>query len=131
MKLRIRGNSVRLRVTRSELAQLAEQGEVADAVDFGPTRLEYRLVRDDYAERPGASYAADVICVRVPAAQLMAWAGDDAQVSIDAEQALPGAGTGGDGLRILVEKDFACLQPRRGEDDSDMFAHPDADSLTC
>ena len=27
-------------------------------------------------------------------------------------------------LQILVEKDFACLAPREGEDDSDAFAHP-------
>ncbi len=31
-------------------------------------------------------------------------------------------------LSILVEKDFACLAPREGEDDSDMYAHPEADN---
>ena len=33
-------------------------------------------------------------------------------------------------LRILVEKDFACLQPRAHEDESDLFPNPDA-SRTC
>ena len=32
---------------------------------------------------------------------------------------------------ILVEKDFQCLAPREGEDESDMFPHPDGDSTTC
>jgi len=27
-------------------------------------------------------------------------------------------------LRIIVEKDFACLAPRSDEDESDNFAHP-------
>ncbi len=30
----------------------------------------------------------------------------------------------GDALKILVEKDSACLTPREGEDESDMFLHP-------
>ncbi len=30
----------------------------------------------------------------------------------------------GDSLKILVEKDFACLAPREGEDESDMYPHP-------
>jgi hypothetical protein len=29
-------------------------------------------------------------------------------------------------LGILVEKDFACLAPREGEDESDMYPHPEA-----
>ena len=33
----------------------------------------------------------------------------------------------GDVLSILVEKDFACLAPREGEDESDMFPHPGAE----
>ena len=32
---------------------------------------------------------------------------------------------GDEPLRILVEKDFACLVEREGEDDSDAFPHPD------
>jgi hypothetical protein len=27
-------------------------------------------------------------------------------------------------LQILVEKDFACLTPRKGEDDGDAFPNP-------
>jgi hypothetical protein len=30
----------------------------------------------------------------------------------------------GKSLRILVEKDFACLERRDGEDESDAFPHP-------
>ena len=44
----------------------------------------------------------------------------DQQVSISAEQNLDGGGH----LTILIEKDFACLAPRDGEDESDMFPNP-------
>ena len=42
------------------------------------------------------------------------------QVSIAANEALDD----GDSLKILVERDFACLAPREDEDESDMFPHP-------
>ena len=42
------------------------------------------------------------------------------QVSIEADEALDD----GDSLKILVEKDFACLAPREGEDETDMYPHP-------
>jgi hypothetical protein len=47
------------------------------------------------------------------------WASTE-QVSIAADESLDG----GDFLKILVEKDFACLAPRDGEDEADMFPHP-------
>ena len=31
-----------------------------------------------------------------------------------------------DGLFVLIEKDFACTQPRPREDESDMFPNPNA-----
>jgi hypothetical protein len=50
---------------------------------------------------------------------VLPWAASEL-VSIDGEQGLDD----GSVLRILVEKDFACLAPRAGEDESDMFPHP-------
>jgi hypothetical protein len=39
---------------------------------------------------------------------------------------------GGADLNITLEKDFACLAPRAGEDESDNFPHPDAQrGKTC
>ncbi|MEM9385287.1 MAG: hypothetical protein AAGA68_09530 [Pseudomonadota bacterium] len=126
MKLRIRGNSIRLRVTRGELASIASDGLVEEIVDFGSNALRYRLVRDPEATAAQARFADQIIEVRLPAVAVDAWAHDEAEVSIDAEQRLD-AGA----LRILVEKDFACLQPRAEEDESDMFAHPNTDDLKC
>jgi hypothetical protein len=119
MKLRIRGNSVRLRVSKSELAQLAESGYTEDAVSFAPgSQLRYRL---DVAPEGsvGAAFEPSLLRVVVPRRDVSAWL-DPAAVSIRAEQAI------GDGnvLKILVEKDFECLAPREDEDGTDLFDNP-------
>ena len=38
MKLRIRGNSIRLRLSRTEVAQFAGNGNVEDTVEFGSSQ---------------------------------------------------------------------------------------------
>ena len=44
MKLRIRGNSVRLRLSQSDMTQIVDHGLVVDSVEFAPSeKLEYRL----------------------------------------------------------------------------------------
>jgi hypothetical protein len=44
MKLRIRGNSIRFRLSQTEMVQLVETGDVRDSVEFGPdARLDYRV----------------------------------------------------------------------------------------
>lgn len=121
MKLRIRGNSIRIRVTQSELEEIAMDGEVREIVDFGDARLIYALVRGAHDSEPSASFRDDVITLRLPAGTLQEWVHTN-RVSIRATQRLDNGGE----LHLLVEKDFACLEPRPGEDESDMFPHPEA-----
>jgi len=127
MKLRIRGDSIRLRVTQSELETLKTVGEISDAIRFTEeSKLVYRLLTTNDVPAPQASFTADTIVVRLPESTATDWATTDA-VSVRADQKI---GIGAE-LSILVEKDFACLAPREGEDDSDMFANPDAGSSNC
>lgn len=125
MKLRILGNSVRFRVSQAELAQLETDGHVEDSVAFGPdARLVYRLEVADSgpgaaAESISAGYDGNGVRVVLPRAIVDVWQQPD-EVSIRGEQALPGGGN----LSILVEKDFTCLIPREGEDQSDLFPNP-------
>jgi hypothetical protein len=124
MKLRIRANSLRLRVTRPELESLASTGRIAERISFaGGADLKYELSVDAGAGTLAAAYRDNVISVRIPAADFRQWQRED-QVSLRATQA---AGSAAE-LAILVEKDFACLTTREGEDDSDAFAHPGAGS---
>jgi hypothetical protein len=120
MKLRIRGNSLRLRITRPELERLASTGKVSESVPFAAgAELRYELCVDAAATALSAVYRHNSIRVRIPVADFRQWQRED-QVSLRASQATGAAGE----LTILVEKDFACLEPRAGEDDADAFAHP-------
>ncbi len=122
MKLRIRGNSLRLRLSQGEVNALAVEGRVEDAIAFAPgSRLVYALTVSDDAAAPGARLDGARIEVTLPASAARAWTSSD-RVGIEAEQPLDGGAV----LRILVEKDFACLAPRKGEDDADAFPNPSA-----
>ena len=124
MKLRILDNSVRLRLTRSEVEALRETGVVTARTTFpGGREFRYAVESSPASVNPGAVLSENTITVRMPEAAVRAWANSE-QVSMRGEQ----QHKNGDVLAILVEKDFACLAPREGEDESDMFPHPGARS---
>jgi hypothetical protein len=122
MKLRIRGNSIRLRLTQSEVEHFAERGLIEEAVEFGTLknqRFIYALIISTEIEVPRAVLENNRISVLVPKSEAAQWTSTN-QVGISAEQHLAEDKT----LRILIEKDFACLEERPGEDESDAFPHP-------
>jgi hypothetical protein len=127
MKLRIKGDSLRIRLTQGELKQFVDEGRVEDRIHFGPRRaLAYRLAIDPKASQLAASFNEDAIEVRVPEKSARHWS-DTNLITLEATQS-----EGGVDLKIFVEKDFACLQPREGEDESDNFPHPAAGTgATC
>ncbi len=127
LKLRIQDNSIRLRLTRGEVDRMQRDGQVIAATAFpGGSRLEYILETSKAAGRAEARLANGRLVVSLPEATVRQWAGTE-QVSIEGAQPLEG----GEQLRILVEKDFQCLAPRAGEDESDMFPHPLQDIESC
>jgi hypothetical protein len=118
MKLRLRQNSVRLRLTRSEVQRLAEGQAIEESVAFAPaaaTNLRY-LVRSAEGLPGGiASFQAGCVAVELPASQVTSWAtGTEEGIYFDTAW----------GLKVAVEKDFKCLDPRTEEDESDAFDHP-------
>ena len=120
MKLRIRDNSIRLRLTQGEVEQLDSQGTVSARTGFAEgTSLTYQVESSPACVAPTATFDNQTIAVRLPASIVEGWAATD-QVTIRDEQRL----STGETLSILVEKDFACPKPREGEDESDMFANP-------
>jgi Family of unknown function (DUF7009) len=121
MKLRIRGNTLRLRLTRPEVEGLAKDGRVEDSIAFGPdpgARLTYAIV---VREAPSirAEWSDRAITVVLPPAVASGWTGSE-EVGIEQEQPIGGSKT----LRVTVEKDFACLTQRPGEDDGDAYPNP-------
>lgn len=119
MKLRVRGDSLRLRLGQGEVARFAAEGALAEATGFGPgSELVVALA---FGDRLGATFEGSRITVAVPAELARRWAASD-DVGLEGTQSI------GDGraLRILVEKDYACLKPRAEEDETDAYPHPKA-----
>jgi hypothetical protein len=115
MKLRIQGNSLRLRLTRKEVAQLHDCGRVESSIEFAPGRtLGYALEGSSHATSVTASFDGHAILVAVPAHLIMEWADGD-QVSIK--------GPSQAGLQLLIEKDFQCLH-KPGHHDPDAYPNP-------
>ncbi|MEQ9405699.1 MAG: hypothetical protein RIM99_19065 [Cyclobacteriaceae bacterium] len=117
MKLRIRGNSIRLRLTQTEVQNLKEQQVVGDSCEFpGGDSLGYRL-------KAGMDFSVDLngnkIDISVPQEIIHSWT-ESEDLSIEEELEL----RDGNHLRLLIEKDLQCLTIRSGEDESDAFPNP-------
>ncbi|MEO6952761.1 MAG: hypothetical protein ABI321_13210 [Polyangia bacterium] len=121
MKLRVRGNSIRLRLTRAEVARIAGGESVEEVTVFSAdARFGYRFECDATIASAAARYTDGTMCIVWPAQDAVAWARSE-QVGLAASCSIP------DGmLQLVVEKDFACLAPREGGEDVDTFPHPRA-----
>jgi len=121
MKLRIKGNSIRLRLRQSDVDRLAMNGAVEESTIFGSgrgQRLDYeiRVAGDDTVVR--ASFDGRRIVVRVPDEMLTRWADSD-QIGIYAMQP-----TDQGELAVVIEKDFVCIDGDSGESQEDAFPNP-------
>lgn len=111
---------MRLRLTRSEVASFGQTGAVEEAIEFGPGRsLRYRIESSAVLAEISADFEDAVVRVSIPRGLAVSWSGSEL-VGLSGEQSLPDGAV----LKILVEKDFACLQPVNGEDQSDAFPNP-------
>ena len=119
LKLRIRGNSIRIRMSRREVAMLASTGSVEESVQFSANpddRLFYVVETSHEIESARAWGANRRIGVTLPQSAALSWAETD-QIGIENLQPIADTSM----LRIVVEKDFQCLRPRSDEDESDNF----------
>ena len=125
MKLRIRENTIRLRLKRAEVEQIASGQSIVEETHFPESVLTYRLEANG-ADEVSASFEGGNLAIRIPIGEARQWAQSD-QVSIVAEQPTGDSGT----LSLLIEKDFMCLSPghhRPDEADVDTYAHPEAET---
>lgn len=111
MKLRIRGNSIRLQVTKTELARLAETGKAEEVARFSSEQsLRYGIeVRATGAVT--ATFTGAAILVTLPKPLLDLWLRPD-EISVEGSQPIGG----GKVLQIVLEKEDPVLVRRRGED---------------
>jgi hypothetical protein len=122
MKLRLLDDSIRLRLSRSEVVAAHEQGVVEGQTRF-PDGSVFRFALEALPSTSGARacYVGDRMVVQLPAAEISAWASDDTAVSLRGELSLPVGGP----LKLLVEKDFRCKSPRDDEEQSGLFTNPE------
>ncbi len=121
MKLRIQGNSIRLRLGQSEVRRLAADGLFEESTAFGPLpkeRFRYSICNASDSPDVTVNFSNHHLVIHVPFAMLQQWATTD-QVGIHALQR-----TGIDELHILIEKDFECIDAPPGESQEDAFPHP-------
>lgn len=120
MKLRFRENSIRLRLLQSEVKNLKESGSVSEKITFGNSQnLIYRLQISNQADAISADFESDEIVVRIPSETARDWI-DTEKVGLEIEQE-----TGnGKPLKILIEKDFVCVERPADADNADAFPHP-------
>jgi len=123
MKLRFQFNSIRLRLKRSEVDQLARAGRVEEKIILGQgATFVYVLETSASVTSPQSFLTANGLVVQVPPELVARWANSD-QVGIRGRQT-----TGSEiPLQVLIEKDFACLD-RTGEENFDTFPNPLADT---
>jgi len=112
MKLRIKRNSIRYRLTKSDVKQLTEAGQLEDSVDFGSTKLKYAIEITPNQELSTA-LLNNTVMLFMPRFMI------DDLATTDRTGFENNAG----GLQLLVEKDFTCLD-NVAEDQSDNYSNP-------
>ena len=107
MKLRIKHNTLRLRVSRSDLASLLATGRIESTIHFtgvAGEKCTYALETKQATDVPGLEYRIAEVTVILPTTQAKTW-NDTDQVGIYVFRDLGM----GERLELLIEKDFACL----------------------
>lgn len=123
MKLRVKGNSLRLRLLRSEVTNLFENGRVEEKIQFASSigaEWTYAVEHKRSAACLTLHYSEGEIVVILPTFEAESWArtervGIYANVDIGVNKK----------LEVIVEKDFAC-RDLSDEENADTFPNPNA-----
>ncbi len=99
MKLRFDADTLRLRLSNSEIAQLQESGRVENRVAFAPAETLVYSIEVGPVASLTATFADGCVRVIMPSSVARHWM----------ESAEAGVEEAGPTLRILIEKDFPCL----------------------
>jgi hypothetical protein len=124
MKIRIKGNTLRLRLTQTEVENVNAGQGVEENVPFGKGQpaFRYAVNAESETDKISVSYVDHTIEIRLPLKQAHQWAITD-QVNLEENIDWKDGTT----LQILVEKDYQCLHKRPAEDEGDNFPNPAAE----
>jgi hypothetical protein len=114
MKLRLRANTIRLRLLKAEVDQLALGLAITESLPT-PRPFSYAVVPASVSDLE-AHFEADTLTIRVPSDWASQWA---------LNEEVGRHSTSGP-LDILIEKDWACTTPRQGEENVGTYPNPTA-----
>jgi len=121
MKIRIKDNSVRLRLTRTEVEKFANEKYIEGKTDFGNAVFVYAMRCNETVEEICADLSDNKITMHIPVSIAEAFVNTDA-VGFQQDQLLDN----GRKLFLLFEKDFKCIDGEVLEDQSDNYENPSA-----
>lgn len=119
MKLRILSNSLRLRLSQTEIETLKSERQVWGKTNFSNSEFIYSLIINDSEEDVSAEFENGHLKVKLAKTIAADWI-ESEQVDI--------RNIDDSSIKILIEKDFQCLKKRQGEDESDSFPNPLAET---
>ncbi len=116
MKIRIKGNDLRYRLTRSDISKFEADGFLEERTEFAGQPFIYALRRSDN-DHLTATFTDGTICLFMPENMLAEWV-NTGRVGFE----------NSDGkLNLIIEKDFVCLDDP-AKDQSDYFPNPLAEN---
>ncbi len=118
MKIRIKGNSIRLRFTKTEVANFAQLGYLEEATEFVNNKLVYAISKSDSIKELSAKMEGNKITLEAPTEIANTWT-ETEQVGFQNIMNLGNEKS----LFLLVEKDFVCID-NTFEDQSDNYPNP-------
>ncbi|MEO6289627.1 MAG: hypothetical protein ABIO76_06890 [Ginsengibacter sp.] len=118
MKIRIKGSSIRVRLSKSETELFAVKGYLEERTDFASSTFTY-CVRSTEEKNLGADFIDGNITIYIPQHLLKQWA-ETNLISLDYNMPIDN----NKHLYILLEKDFKCIDAVVNEDQSDYFENP-------
>ncbi len=118
MKLRIKGNSIRFRLTKSEVDYFGREGYLEEKTEFGNSTFIYAMQKKLYGEELSAEFSDNKITLSIPEHISAKWVTTN-RIGIESEMEI----ANGKILFLLIEKDFKCLD-NTIEDQSDNYPNP-------
>lgn len=126
MKLRIKGDALRLRVSRSELDRFLRGERIEETIHFSSdldAKLTYSLENAADGASTGVRYRPGQVVVMLAKDQVETWS-EPSQVGIYTSLQIGPTVS----LELVIEKDYACLD-RDDRDNADTFDNPHAGTM--
>jgi hypothetical protein len=112
MKIRIKGNSLRYRLTKTDVENFDRDGYLEETTHFGAKIFKYALQRS-VNNSLIADFNDNTITMYMPVTMALEWTSSD-RVGYESNNSE---------MYLLIEKDFKCLD-NVAEDQSDNYPNP-------